>query len=163
AHFRGNDRVPRVLHHEHPVAHADGQRAAAAAFAGDDADDGNFQKRHLPNILRDGDALTALLRLDARIRAYHVDQGDDGPAKLFGLMHEAHRFAVTFGVGQTEVAANVFFRIAAFLRPDDGDGDAVQHGDAAHHGLVVSHAAVAVQLHEVFKNEIDVIQRRGAL
>ena len=37
--FRGGDRIDRVFQHENPVGHADGERAAGAAFADDHRDD----------------------------------------------------------------------------------------------------------------------------
>ena len=39
--FRRNDRVNGILQHQHRIADADAERAAAPAFAGDDRDDRN--------------------------------------------------------------------------------------------------------------------------
>ncbi len=72
---------------------------------------GHFQEGHAPDGLGDDHALSSLFRLDARIGPDDVDEGDDRPAELLRLLHEAHRLPVSFRMRQAEVAPDVLFRV----------------------------------------------------
>ncbi len=64
---------------------------------------GTGQARHLAQISRDGFGLAALFRVDSRIRAGRVNEGEDRPAKLRGELHDAQRLAVALGLGLSEI------------------------------------------------------------
>src|SRR5204862_390401 len=70
----GDHRVDGVLQHQHAVAHADGERAAAAALSRHDGDDRRWQRRHATQVARDGFGLTALLGTEPRIGAGRIDE-----------------------------------------------------------------------------------------
>ncbi len=62
--FRRNHEIGRVLQHGQVVAHADAQGATGTALADHDADDRGGQTRHHRQVLGDGLADAALLRID---------------------------------------------------------------------------------------------------
>jgi hypothetical protein len=64
--------------------------------------------------------LPQLLRALARKRAGRVHKGEDGEAKLVGVVHEAQRLAVAVGLRHAEVAVDVLLRRA----PAAGSGSA---------------------------------------
>ena len=117
---------PRVFQHQNPVAHPDRQSAAAAPLTRDDADDGDSQGGHAHDRLGDDDPLPALFGFDAGVGADHVDQRDDGPAKLLRLLHQPDRFPVPFLVGQAKVAADVLLGVTPLLRADHRDRPALE-------------------------------------
>ena len=73
--LRRDDRVHRILLHQHPVGERRGDRAAGTALADDAGDGRHAEPRH--QRLRAGDraALAVLLGGHARIGARDVDQG----------------------------------------------------------------------------------------
>src|SRR5437868_3604019 len=79
--FRRNDGINRVLHHQYAVGDGDRQSSAAAADANDGRNDGNFQPRHLAEIVGDGFGLSAFFGMDARVSAIGIDQGEDRAAE----------------------------------------------------------------------------------
>ena len=156
--FGADDRIIGVLEHEHPVGHANAQRAARTALAQDRRDDGHLQQKHLAQVDGDGLGDVAFLGADAGVGPGRVDQGDDRQVELVGQAHQAQRLAVAFGVGGAKVAANVLLGVAAFLGAQDHNGAVAQLGKAAHQRLVVGIKPVAMQLAELAKGRLDVIQ-----
>ncbi len=161
--FRRNDRVSRILQHQHGIAHGNSQCAAGTAFADDGADDGHFQLGHHIQVLADSLGLTALFRAHAGIGAGRINECHDGNAELLGQAHQAHRLAITFGTRHTEIAVLAFLGVAAFLVADDHHALAVETGQTTNDGRIIRIIAVAMQLFEIGKQMLDVIQRIGAL
>ena len=77
-----------------------------------------------------------------------VDKGDDGAAKLFGLLHEAEGLAVALRPRHTEVAGHVLFQRGTLAVADDGHGHPVEAGDAAQDGAVLPALTIAALLKE---------------
>jgi len=92
--LRGEDGVHRVLQHEHAVAHAQGQGAAAASFPGDHGDYRHGETAGQGQGAGDGLRLAPGLGLQAGVGAGGVDEGDDGTAELLRLKHEPLGLAV---------------------------------------------------------------------
>ena len=86
-----------------------------------------------------------------------------GPAKLFGLLHQADSFSIPLGMGQAEIAADVLLGIPSLLRADHRDRSPVEEGDAADDRRIVPERPVAVQLDEIVKEEIDIVEGRRTL
>jgi hypothetical protein len=80
----GDDRIDRVLEHQHPVRHADRQGPAAAAFPDDDGHDRDLERRHHHEVAGDGFGLAALLGAEAGIGAGRIDEGDDRLVESLG-------------------------------------------------------------------------------
>ena len=103
----------------------------------------------------DGLGLAALFCSQAGIGAGQIDEADDGAAEFFGDFHAAKGFAVALGMGHAEVAADTFFRGAAFAVADDHDFVVAEPGHAAGDGFVVAKGAIPVNLAEIRKDSLD--------
>ncbi len=155
--FGRDDGVPGVLHHGEAVAHADAQGAAGAAFADDDADDGDFEAGHFAEVDGDGFGDAAFFGADAGVGAGGIDEGDDGEVEFFGELHFGEGLAVAFGVGAAEVAGDFFLGVAALVVADEHDLVAADAADAGDDGFVIAEGAVAVEFVEVFDDHVDVV------
>src|SRR4029077_11846357 len=100
---------------------------------------------------------------DAWIRPRRVDERDDGNAEFFGELHQTQGFAVTFRVGATKVAHDIFLGVAAFLVSDDDASMGTEHGQSARHRSIVRKMAVAVQFGPAGEATLDVIEGERAL
>jgi hypothetical protein len=146
-------RVDRVLEHEHAVAHADGQRAAAAPLARDHRDDRHRQPRHELEVARDGLGLAALLGAHARVGAGRVDEGHHRLAELGGHVHETLGLAIALGVRHAEVPGDLLPGVPPLLVSDEDDRAALEAREAGDDGRVVAEAAVAVHLGELVEEQ----------
>ena len=131
------------------VCHTQCQRTAGRAFAGDNGNDRHGQAAHFHQVACNGFALTALLGILAGVSARRVNEGDDGPAKLFGLLHQAQGLAVALRPRHTKVTGQIFFQCAALAVADDRHRQSVKTGDAAQNGRVFLALTVAALLKEV--------------
>src|ERR1700682_1211419 len=163
ARLRRDDRVPAVLQHEQPVAHADGQRAARAAFADDHGDDRYLKGGHLLEADGDGLGLAPLLRADAGVRSRRVYEGDDRPVEAFAQLHQAQRLAIALRAGHAKASENILFSGTTFLLADEHDRFAVEARQPADERLVVAEAAGAVQLDEVGEEPLYVVEHVGTI
>ena len=156
-----DDAVPAVLEHEQPVADADGERAAGAALADDDADDGHVEAGHHLEADRDRLGLAALLGVDARVRARRVDEADHRPVEALRELHQPQRLAIPLGARHAEASHHIFFGGATFLVAEDQHRLAVEAGEAADQRRVVGEGAIAVQLDPVGEELLHVVERVG--
>src|SRR5438067_1810177 len=155
--------VDGVLEHQHAVAHADGQGAAAAALARHHGHDRGRQRRHAPQIARDRLRLAALLGAQPRIGAGRVDEREDGLAELRGQLHEAQGLAIALGVRHPEVARDLLARVAPLLVTDHDHRLPIEAREAADDGRIVAEQAVAVQLGEFLQQQLAPVARVGTL
>ena len=158
-----NDGVDRVFEDEDAVGDGKAERAAGAAFAGDDGDGGDAEAGHFAHVAGDGLCLAALFGADARIGGGHVDEGEDGAGEFLGDFHAAEGLAVALRVGHAEAAADFVFGGAAFEVGDDHDFLAVEAGHAAGHRGIVAEGAVAVNFGKVGANPLDEVHGIGPL
>ncbi len=112
---------------------------------------------------RDGLGLAALLRLDARIGAGRVDEGEDGKLEAVGKLHEADRLAVALGPGHAEIVADAGLRRGALLLAEDADRLAPKAAEAADDGLVLGKFAVAGERREILDQPGAVVRRNAAV
>src|SRR5579862_9871081 len=161
--LRRNEAIDRVLHHVNPIAHSESQSAAAAAFANYDDNYGNAQARHFPQVLRYGFGLAALLGILAVIRTGSIEQGNNRPVKLGGHFHQPHRFAIAFRPGHAEVAEQSLLGVTALLLADHHHRTFFKPASARDDGMIVGETAVAVQLFEIGKQTLDIVERVRAL
>ena len=115
----------------------------------------NGQPAHLHQIAGNGLALATFLGILAGIGAGGVNEGDDGPAKFFGLLHQAQRFAVALGPGHTEIVFKILFQAAALAVPQNSHRRAMIPGNAAQNGGVLPALAVAPLLKEIREQRLD--------
>src|SRR5438105_10819346 len=160
--FGRDDRVGRVLQHQHTVGHADCERAARTALAYDDADDWHPELRHLEEVARDGLGLPALFGVNSGIRALRVNQGDDGASELLRELHDAQGLSVAFGLRHPEVPLASLLRASTFLLADDGHGVAVITREAADDRRVVRVTTVALEFDELLEQSFYEVERVGA-
>ena len=117
-----------------------------------------MQAGQFVQITADGFRLAAFFRADARIRARGIDKGHDRNIEFFGSLHQAQCFTVTLRTRHTEITADFFFGITAFLMTDNHHALAVETRQTADNGMIVRIMAVAVQLFKIGKNTVDVVQ-----
>ena len=120
---------------------------------------GTSKQGHFAEIDGDGFGDVPFLGADAGISARGVNQGNDGQAEFVGQTHQAQCLAITFRMRGTEIAQDVFLRVAALLGADDDDPMLSQSGKTADHRAVFRKEAVAVQLAKIREGVIEVIQR----
>ena len=151
-----------MLEHEDPVRDADAERAPGHAFADHDGDDRHREPGHLAEVEGDRLADAPLLGSDARIGARRVDERHDRSAELLGLPHEPERLAVPLRVGHAEVASEVLLHVAALLLAHAHARPPAGAAPAADDRLVVPVVAVAVELHPLRHDPVDVVLGEGA-
>ena len=156
-----DDGVVAVLQHQHAVAHADAERATAAALADDDADRRDGEAAHLEDVLGDGPGLAALLGADAGVRTRGVDERDDGQAEAGGQLHLRERLAVALGVRHAELALEALAGVAALAVADDQEALVADAGEARGDGLVFAEEAIAVELDVLVAEVLDVVRELG--
>ncbi len=120
--FRRDHAVDRIFQHEHLIADAQRQRAAAAAFADDkprSPEPADAPSREgCGRWLRPGRALRRRCRDTRR----GIEKRNDRPAELRRHLHRAQGFAITFGFRHAEVAQQLLLRVAALLLADEQYG-----------------------------------------
>ena len=159
--LRREDGVDGVFQHEHPVGHSQSQGPAAAALTGDDGDHRHIQGTHEGQGGGDGLPLSPGLGLQAGVGAGGIHKGDDRPAELLGLAHEALGLPVAFGAGHTKVAGHILLKGLALPVSDDGDRVALIEGHPTQDGGVFPALPVPLELKKVGKQRGDVVRRAG--
>ena len=154
-----DDRVDRVLLHQHAIGDRDRDRAPGAPFADDARDGRDVQAHHRRLRARDRAPLAVLLGRDARIRAGRVDQRDERKAVPLRESHGPHCLPVPLRVRHPEVPVRAFLEIASLLVPDEDDRAPAELPEARDERMVVRAAPVAVQLEEVLEDPLDVVER----
>ena len=96
----------------------------------------------------DGLGLAALFRLDARIGAGGVDEGDHRQPEAVGHLHQAHGLAIALGPGHAEIVPDAGLGVVALFLAHDADGLAAEAPEAADDGLVLGELAVAGERRE---------------
>jgi hypothetical protein len=145
------------------VGYADAQCATGAALAGDDADDGGAKPGHFQKVAGNRLGLAAFLGTDAGIGAGGVDERDDRKPEFLGQLHAAEGFAVSLGVGEAEVTADLFLGITPLVMANEHDLVAAHAGQAAADGGVVAEGAIAMKFTEIAAGQLDVIVEQRPL
>ena len=134
----GSDhRVDRPVQHQHPVGDRQGERAAAAPLTDHRGDDRGAQRAHASQRPRQLGCQSTLLRLDAGVRAWRVDQGDKRQTQAFRHLHDPARLAVPLRVRATVVPPLSVFEMTSF-QGNDGDGFAIECADPGDDCWIVS-------------------------
>src|ERR1044072_561355 len=161
--LRTEPRVTRVLEHHHLIADADRECSSRSTFADHSHDDRHLDLCHLAQVVRDGFGLPAFFRVDSRIRARSVDEGEDRTSKLLTKLHHAQRLSITFGLGHAEVSITALLRVATLLMTDDYHGQAVKSRQPTPARRIFRKSLVAMKLDKVFKQTLDEIERVRAI
>ena len=82
-----------------------------------------------------------------------------GRRELLREFQDAQRLAKAVGARLAEVPADLLFRVAALLVTDDRNRPVGEETESGDDGLVVGKAAVAVDLDEVGRQRLDVVER----
>src|SRR5438477_6743656 len=59
-----------------------------------------------------------------------------------------------------EITLDILFGVAAFLRADNHDSMALQHGKSPHHSAVLGKKAIAVKFAKIRKRVLQIIERK---
>ena len=153
----GNDGVPAVLEHGHPVGDRDPQRTARTTFTNDARDNGGLEPTHFTKVEGDGLGLPAFLGLHAGVGTWSVNQAHNGQPELLCQLHLVQCFAISLRVSTAKVAANLLLGGAAFLVANDHHLALADPAKPTHDGWVVTKLAIAVQLAEVAADHLDVV------
>ena len=124
---------------------------------------GTSQPRHLAKIVGNGFGLPALFRMNAGVGAVGIDQCEDGAPEFFRNLHHPDCLAIALRMRRAKVPVDALLHVAALLGGDDQHFFAVKPRHAADDGSVVAKAAIAVNLAEIGKHALDVIERLRAL
>lgn len=157
-----DDAIDSVLLHVNVVSDGDSDRSARAAFADDDADDGDGEFKHFEHASGDGFADSSRFGFDTGVGGGGIDKGDDGHTKSLGHFEHPDGFSVAFGFGHGEVTEGAFLDVAAFLVSDDHNALSIQTGGPADDGVISAVAAVAIKLGEIGEDCLDVIEGIGS-
>ena len=125
------------MQHIDVIADRNRQRATGTTLADNGTQNRHTQAGQFVQVASDGFGLTALFRADARIRTRRIDKSHHRNIEFFGSLHQAQCFAVAFGTRHTEIAADFFFGIAAFLMADNHHALSVETCQTADDGMVV--------------------------
>src|SRR5262249_13692366 len=161
--LRRDHRVGRVLQHQGHITDREREGAARAPLADDRADYGHPQLGHGVEVAPDRLRLAALLGADARIGARRIHEREHRRAELLGELHQSQRLAEALRLGHSEIAMELFLRIAALLVPDHDAALAAEARHSANDRRVVGKRPVAVELLEPGEQAVDVVERVGAL
>src|SRR5205814_3861852 len=105
----------------------------------------------------------ALLGLHAWACAGGIYKGDDREAESSGVLHQPLGLAVALRLGHPEVARDVLFGRAALLLAYDHDRLPLKGGKPPDDGRIVPEEPVAMQLHKIGAEPLDVIERMRAV
>jgi hypothetical protein len=148
-----------VLEHQHAIADAQTQCAAAAAFADHGDDQRYLQRRHLAQVHRNRLGLPALFRANAGIRALRVDEAEDRELEFLGELHHPQSFAKSLGPRLPEVADHFLLRVAPLLVPNDADRGPLEAAEAGDDRRVIPELPVAVDLDPLLDHRGDEVER----
>ncbi|MNN66321.1 hypothetical protein D3C81_1818900 [compost metagenome] len=79
------------------------------------------------------------------------------------LAHQTQRLAEAFGMGHPEIPGDVVFGILPLLVAHHGYWHAVKLGQTSDNRQIVSEQAVAMQLHEVGEDGLNILNGRWTL
>ena len=161
--FGRDDGVVRVFEDENAVRHSDPKGAATPALPYDNGDNGDPEIEHFTDIDGDGLGDVTLFAGDTGEGSRSVDKGDDGEAKAVGQTHQAKSLSIAFGVSAAEIAAKIFFCVAAFLVTKKDDALLVEGGQTSDQGPIFAKGAVSAELEDVSGPVFEVVEEVGAL
>lgn len=101
------------------------------------------------------------LRLETGVGPAGVDEGDNGAAEFFGLLHEPPGLAVALRAWHTKVAAEIFLQVLPLSGADDRNRVAVEHSHASQNGRILSTEPVTPLLKKVCKDGSHIIRHIG--
>ena len=125
------------MQHIDVIADRNRQRAAGTALADNGTQNRHTQAGQFVQVASDGFGLTALFRADARIRTRRIDKSHHGNIEFLGSLHQTQRFTIAFRTRHTEIAADFFFGVTAFLMADNHHALSVEARQTADDGMVV--------------------------
>ena len=125
------------MQHIDVIADRNRQRAAGTTLADDGTQNRHTQSGQFVQVASDGFGLTALFRSDARVRARRIDKSHHRNIEFLGGLHQTQCFAVAFRARHTEIAADFFFGVAAFLMADNHHTLSIEARQTADDGMVV--------------------------
>ena len=77
------------------------------------------------------------------------------------LLHQAQRFAVTFGMCRTEITVHAFLEVASLFQTNNGHGLAVEFGNTADDGFIIGKTSVTMQFNKAAAENTGNIVNRG--
>ena len=136
---------------------------ARAALPCDRHDDRHLQACHLPEVESDRLRLSPFLRVDSRISAGGVDEGQDGTGEFLRQLHDPNCLPVPLRFRHAEVAMQLLFRISSLLLSEDADRLIVEQGKSCDHRRIVSKIPVTMPFFELGEDKIDIVEKIGTL
>ena len=103
------------------------------------------------------------LSLDPGISAWCIDKSNDGKAELFGHFHNPECLPVPLWIWLAEVAGNPLPGRTPLLVSDECNRTVSVKSQPCNDGRVIARTAVAVNLHEVLCECLQIIQGIGPL
>src|SRR5204862_2235945 len=112
-----------------------------------------------PQISRDRFGLAPLFRINPWISPRRIQECDDRTSELRRQLHSPDSLAISFRLRHSEIPMQLLLGVTALLFPDHHNRLTLKHSRAAHDSRIVPVQTVAVDLQEIGKKAIDVIER----
>src|SRR5690606_13894798 len=114
--------------------------------------------RHFHQVAGYGLTLSALFRFDSRIGTHSVNQCPYRLVEFFGQPHQAQGFAISLGVGHSDIPELTLFGIFALLMPNNHQRLPTYGSETADNRLVIPHSAITMKLDKLFTDEADIVK-----
>ena len=95
--------------------------------------------------------------------ARSIDEGDDGKAEAICQTHQAKGFSISFGMGTSEIAQEIFFCIPTFLVAEEDNALPVQGRQTSDERAIFAKGAVASEFEEFGSAMAQVVEQVRAL
>ena len=149
------------MKHIQLIAHADGQSTAGATLAYHRGNNRRLQAGHDGKVEGDRFTLAAFFGPDTWIGTRSIDKGQDRHTETLSHFHQPQGLTIPFRARHTKIPLYLVAHLPAFLVPNHHDRLAIQAGCTTHDGLIVRITTVTVQLVEVVKDHVNVVEGIG--
>src|SRR5260370_432396 len=133
--------------------------SAGTARSGDGDHNRHRKSRHLSQIACDRFRLTAFFGVNPRISTLCVYEREHRPREFRRQLHNAKSLPISLWLGLSEIAQKPLLGVSSLLGTHYRHRPAMKLGEAGNDGMVLRKGTVAVQLHEIGKQQSDKIER----
>src|SRR5260370_15141247 len=100
----------------------------------------------------------SLFSADSRIGPRRIDQRNNRQMKTLSETNESKSLSIPFRMRTAKIAADILFRITAFLVRDDHAMVVSDHCESSRHRFIITEKPIAMQFNELRKCETQIIE-----